>query len=95
MTNKNNGVPIEYSNDLNEKDTADNNKPSSQSNSVSATSSQSLNNNKNAPPNQTELLRKIEEIKKVRADLREKLHNYQTEFFKNHNRRIRYHKDIQ
>lgn len=103
MTNKGNGAAIADSNDLNEIEPGDNNNKQSNSsnsiygnssNSTSATSLQSNNNNRNTPTNQVELLRKIEEIKKVRADLREKLHNYQTEFFKNHNRRIRYHKDI-
>ncbi|EAR98297.1 hypothetical protein TTHERM_00285280 (macronuclear) [Tetrahymena thermophila SB210] len=46
-------------------------------------------------PQQAQIIKQIEELKRLRADLRDKLHNYQSEFFKNHNRRIRYHKDIQ
>ncbi|KAL4452962.1 hypothetical protein ABPG74_002527 [Tetrahymena malaccensis] len=59
-------------------------------NGVSIQSQNTTNN-----PQQAQIVKQIEELKKVRADLRDKLHNYQSEFFKNHNRRIRYHKDIQ
>ena len=38
---------------------------------------------------------KLEELKAERNRLREKLHKYQAEFTKNHNRKIRYHKDIE
>ena len=44
---------------------------------------------------QEQLKRSLEEIKVKRSQLREKLHNYQIEFTRNHNRKIRYHKDIE
>ncbi len=36
----------------------------------------------------------LDDLKKTRADLRDKLHTYQVNFTKNNNRRIKYHKDI-
>lgn len=41
------------------------------------------------------LKKKLEDLKAERNQLREKLHNYQTEFTRNNNRKIRYHKDIE
>jgi len=38
MTNKNNGVPIADSNDLNERDTLDSTRPSNSANTTNATS---------------------------------------------------------
>jgi len=44
---------------------------------------------------QDQLKHSLEGLKVKRSQLREKLHNYQIEFTKNHNRKIRYHKDIE
>ncbi|CAK63134.1 unnamed protein product (macronuclear) [Paramecium tetraurelia] len=43
---------------------------------------------------QGEIQKRIEDLKKTRAELREKLNNFQNEFTTTHNRRIRFHKDI-
>jgi DNA repair exonuclease SbcCD ATPase subunit len=40
------------------------------------------------------LLNRLESLKNQRANLREKLEDYQREFVRNHNRRIRYRQDI-
>ncbi|KAL4470971.1 hypothetical protein ABPG72_013558 [Tetrahymena utriculariae] len=55
----------------------------------------SIQNQNIANPQKAQIIQQIEELKKVRADLRDKLHDYQQQFFNNNNRRIRYHKDIQ
>jgi len=60
--------------------------------------SMSVSKTNNAPQTQQtqEQLKKVlDEFKGKRSLLREKLHNYQVEFTKNHNRKIRYHKDIE
>lgn len=41
-----------------------------------------------------ELKKRLEELKKSKNDLRNKLHNYQQSFTKDNNRKIKYHKDI-
>ena len=38
---------------------------------------------------------KLQELKKTRNGLRDVLHNYQQEFTRSNNRKIRYQKDIQ
>ena len=42
----------------------------------------------------SELKKRLEELKKSKNDLRNKLHNYQQSFTKDNNRKIKYHKDI-
>jgi hypothetical protein len=44
--------------------------------------------------NMDQLRKQLEELKQVRSQLKEKLHNYQVEFQRNNNRKIKYHKDI-
>ena len=39
-------------------------------------------------------MHQLERLKKQRAELRKRLEDYQVEFIRNHNRRIRYRKDI-
>ena len=41
-----------------------------------------------------ELKKRLEDLKKTKNDLRNKLHNYQQSFTKDNNRKIKYHKDI-
>jgi len=41
-----------------------------------------------------ELKKRLEDLKKIKNDLRNKLHNYQQNFTKDNNRKIKYHKDI-
>lgn len=43
---------------------------------------------------QDQIRRQLEEYKAVRVQLRERLHSYQTEFTRNNNRKIKYHRDI-
>jgi hypothetical protein len=38
--------------------------------------------------------RELEVIKKDQIDLKQKLHNYQKEFYQQHNRKVKYYKDI-
>lgn len=44
--------------------------------------------------NINELRKRLEELKKMKNDLRNKLHSFQTNFTKDNNRKIKYHKDI-
>ena len=41
-----------------------------------------------------DLKKKLDELKKTKNELRNKLHNYQQNFTKDNNRKIKYHKDI-
>lgn len=41
-----------------------------------------------------EMKAELERLRKVRGELRIKLENYQDEFMRNHNRKIRYRQDI-
>merc|ERR1711957_797714 len=38
--------------------------------------------------------RELDVIKKDQVDLKQKLHNYQKEFYQQHNRKVKYYKDI-
>jgi predicted RNase H-like nuclease (RuvC/YqgF family) len=43
---------------------------------------------------QAEIAKKIEELKRSRSELRDKLNNFQNEFSNLHHRKIRFHRDI-
>lgn len=66
----------------------------SNSNPNQSNTQKSNGNGSNNLTNLEDMKTELERLKKVRGDLRVKLENYQDEFMRNHNRKIRYRQDI-